>query len=140
MRWLLKEKFKLFGEQAGFTFIEVLVALAILGMIGVGLLSALGTSSRASGTLDEQVVATNLAVAHLEAIKESSYAATYPNAGDNITVPFQYYVVIDTECSTDGGTTFSGCTGSGNETLQKITVTVSREGESVFTLSTYRNK
>ena len=140
MRWLLKEKYRSFGEQVGFTLIEVLFSLALLGLIGVGLLSALNTSFRASGTLGEQVVATNLAVAHIEAIKESSYALTYPNAGDNITVPFQYNVVIDTVCSTDGGTNFSECTGSESETLQMITVAVSREGRPVFSVSTYRHK
>ncbi len=140
MRWLIREKFnKLFWRQTGFTLIEVLIALVILGVIGAGLLTALNTNSRATRTLDEQVVAVNLAVAHIEVIRELPYAASYPNAGENITIPMQYSVVIDTKCSSDG-TAFSDCTGSGNETLQKVTAVVSREGKPVSLLCTYRTK
>jgi type II secretory pathway pseudopilin PulG len=118
---------------------EILVALGILGVIGVGLLAALNTNSRATRTLDEQVKAANLAVAYIEVIKESSYAAAYPSAGDNITLPAQYEVVVETQCSSDG-TNFSDCTGSDNETLQKIIAIVSRDGKPVLSLCTYRTK
>lgn len=137
MRWLLKRKLRLFREQTGFTLIEVLVAVGILGLIGTGVLAAFNTNARAARTLDEQVVAANLATGHLEAIRELSYAATYPNAGDNITIPFQYSVVINTEFSSDGDTWSDDYT---DETLQKITVIVSREGKGVLSLCTYRTK
>jgi prepilin-type N-terminal cleavage/methylation domain-containing protein len=138
MRWL-KGKFKLFREQRAFTLVEVLVALVILGAIGVGLLTALQTNSKATRNLDEQVEAANIASAYIEAIKELPYAHTYPNAGDNVTVPFQYSVIVETECSSDG-TTFGPCTGSDNETFQKITVHVLREERPIFSLCTYRTK
>ena len=140
MRQLLKGKLKLFREQTGFTLLEVLIAVSILAVIGTGLLTALDTNSRATRTLDEKVVATNLATDHLEAIRSCPYAANYPNAGENITIPFQYSVVIETQCSSDGAT-LGVCTGSVNETLQKITVYVSREnGKPVSSLCTYRCK
>ena len=140
MKQRLKGKFKLFREQRGFTLFEVLIAVSILAVIGVGLLSALDANSRATRTLDEQVVAASLAADYLEAIKSSPYADTYSNAGENITVPFQYSVVVEIECSSDG-TNFSVCTGSENETLQKITTIVSREnGKPVLSLCTYRTK
>jgi len=139
MKQRLKGKFKLFREQKGFTLLEVLIAVSILAVIGTGLLTALDTNSRATRTLDEQVVATNLATDYIEVIRGCPYAATYPNAGENITIPFQYSVVIETECSSDGAT-FGACTGSENETLQKITALVSREGRPVFSLCTYRCK
>ncbi len=137
MRWPDKVRFRFLREQKGFSLIEVLVAVGILAFIGVGLLTALNTNSRAVRTLDEQVVAANLASAYLEVIRELSYAATYPNAGDNITTPFQYNVNINTEFSSDGDTWGSY---SGNETLQKIIVSISREGKPVLSLCTYRTE
>ena len=132
-----KRRLKLFGEQSGLTLLEALIAVSILGLIGTGLLQALDTNSRSTRTLDEHVVASNLASNYFEAIKIFPYAATYPNAVDNISIPFQYSVLFDTKCSTDG-TTFNVCTG--NETLQRITVTVSRPDGAVLSLCTYRSK
>jgi len=137
MRWLGKARFRFLQGQRGFTLIEVLVAVGILGLIGTGVLAAFNTNARAARTLDEQVVGANLATAYLEVIRESPYATTYPNAGDNITIPFQYSVVIDTEFSSDGDTWSDNYT---DETLQKITVIVSREGKGVLSLCTYRTE
>ena len=139
MQKLLKGKFKIIWEQRGFTLFEVLIAVSILAVIGTGLLAALETNSRSTRTLDEKVVGASLAADYLEAIKASPYAETYPNAGENITIPFQYTVVIETECSSDG-ITFGNCTGSANETLQKLTTIVSREGKPILSLCTYRTK
>jgi len=140
MKQLLKGKFKIVWEQRGFTLLEVLIAVSILAVIGTGLLAALDTNSRSTRTLDEKVVAASLAADYLETIKASPYATTYPDAGENITIPFQYTMVIKTECSSNG-ITFGNCTGSANETLQKITVHVSREGgKPVLSLCTYRTK
>ena len=137
MRWLAKGKSKLFQEKAGFTLIEIALALGILAAISTGFLTALNTNSRATLGLDEQVTAANLATAYLEAIKESAYADTYPNAGDNIDHSPQYSVAINVECSSDG-TTFNACTGG--ETFQKVTVIVLREGNHVLSVCTYRCK
>ena len=68
MGWMGKVRFRFLKEQKGFTLLEVLVAVGILGLIGVAFLTALNTNSRAARTLDEQVVATNLATVHLEVI------------------------------------------------------------------------
>ena len=139
MRWLEKERFRFFRGQRGFSLLEVLVAVGILGFIGVGFMTALDTNYRAARTLDERVVGENLAVDYLEAINHSLYAPTYPDVGEHITVPFQYSVTIETECSTDGDN-FSACTGGETETLQKIRVIVSREGRPVYSACTYRCK
>ena len=139
MRWLGKGRLRLFRGQRGFTLLEVLVAVGILGFIGAGVAMALDTNYRATRTLDEQVVAANLATAHIEAMRSLPYAATYPNASENITIPSQYTVIIDTECSSDN-INFHECTGSDNETFQLIQIMVSREGGPVLRFCTYRTK
>ncbi len=139
MRRLGKEIFRLFQGQKGFSLFEVLVAVGILGFIGAGIVTALDTNYRATRILDEQVTATNLATAHIEAIRKLPYAASYPGAADNITIPTQYIVVIDTACSSDG-TTFGPCTGSDNETFQKIVVSISQGGKPVFSMCAFRTK
>lgn len=138
MKWLIG-KLKLLWRPSGYTLLEVLIAVSILGVIGAALLTAINTNSRATRNLDEQVEGANLAVAHIEVIKEMPYAATYPNVAENITIPMQYTVDVEAECSADGST-FAVCTGSDNETLQKITAVVSREGRPVVALCTYRTK
>ena len=104
------------------------------------ILTSVATNSRATGILDEQVKAINLARIHIETIKSCPYADTYPNANcllNDIDIPLQYTVVIDTDCSTDGTTWLDTCAG---ESLQKITASVSREGEQIHSLTTYRAK
>ncbi len=139
LRVLFQKKAAYLGNQLGFTLLEVLITLSILGLIGAGFLTAINTSSKGSRYVDEQVVGSNLAIDYLEAINSSPYAPTYPDVGDDITVPFQYSVTIKTECSSDG-TNFSACTGGETETLQKIIINVSREGRGVYSICTYKSK
>ncbi len=143
MRWLGKERFRFLRGQRGLTLIEVLVAVAILAVIGVGLLNALDTNAKATRQLDEKVVATNLATAYLEAIKAAPYAETYDDVVAGITVPPQYIVNVNIQFSSDGASgdgidwvdTYSG------ETIQKITITVSRDGgRSILAICTFKTK
>ena len=139
MKWLLKGKFKLSREQMGFTLIEIVIALSILGFIGAGFLAALNTNSKATSSLDERVLAANLVTAYFEAVKESSYDNTYPeysSVGDNITLPTQFSVTIDCDYSNDGGTTWADS--YTDETLQRITVFVSHQGKPVLSMCTYK--
>ena len=147
MRWLGKGKLRFLQGQKGLTLIEVLVAAAILGAIGVGLLNALDTNAKATRQLDEQVVATNLATAYLEAIKAAPYAETYDVVVAGITVPPQYTVNVDIQFSSDGDPN-DGIdwfpkedVRYDNDTLQKIAVIVSREGgKSILSICTFKTK
>jgi len=138
MRWLAKGKSKLFREKTGFTLIEIVIALGILAAVGTGFLTALNTNSRAVRTVDEQVTATNLATAYFEAISKSTYATEppyYDEAVASIDIPFQYNVAVNVESSSDG-TNFNAFTVG--ETLQRITVIVSRQGKPVLSTCTYK--
>ena len=142
MRWLIQSKNRLFRGQTGFTLIEILVAVAILAAIGVVFLTALDTSARTTQRFDEKVTASNLATAYIEAIRDSPYDNTspaYPNAADDIDVPFQYTMTLDADYSSDG-TTWWDDYSSSDHTLQRITVTISREGRYILSVCTLRSE
>ena len=104
----------------------------------MGLLTALDANSRANRTLDEQTTAVNLITTYLEDIRELPYSDNYSSAGDGINIPSQYSVVIRTKWSSDGEN-FGPYTGSDNETLQLIRISVSREGgKPVLSMSTFK--
>lgn len=136
MKWLNKIKYRFLQVQRGFTLIEVLVAVAILAFIGVGFLTALNTNYRVTRTLDERVVATNLATVYFEAIIESSlFTDDYSDITNNITIPAHYSVDYTINFSANGydwDDTYSG------ETLQRITVIVSHQGKPVLSMCTYK--
>ncbi len=117
---------------------EVLVALFILGAFGAALLTALQTNAKATQTLDEKVIASNLASTYLEKIRDTPYAHSYPTVGDSIPKPPQYTVDVYIQCSIDG-TTFRTCQLTTDETFQKINVIVSHGGRTVLSLCTYRS-
>lgn len=132
-----------FTSQKGFTLLEVMVGVAILGLVGVGLLHAFNTNTNVSGLLDSQITAANIASAYAEQIKDCDFAPAYP--GENCTfsgipLPPQYYVIVETQCSADT-VVYAPCTGDESETFQNILVQVYREGgELVYTLCSYRAK
>ena len=146
MRWLGKERLRFLRGQRGFTLIEVLVAAAILAVIGVGLLNALDTNAKATRQLDEKVVATNLATAYFEAIKAVPYDITdpyYDDAVADITIPPQYIVDVDITFSNDGawGDGIDWGPYTGVETIQKLAITVSRDGgKHILTICTFKTK
>lgn len=143
MKWVDREKLKFLRGQRGFTLIEILVATAILATIGVGLLNAINTNANATRQLDEKVVATNLATAYFEAIKAVPYAESYDDVVAGITIPPQYIVDINIQFSDDGewgdGIDWGPYTGA--ETIQKIAISVSREGgRHILTICTFKTK
>ena len=146
MKWLGKARLSFLQGQSGIGLLEILVSVAIMGAIGVGLLTALDTNAKATRQLDEKVVATNLTNAYIEAIKAWEYQADYPQDQlplSNITVPPPYSVNVDIAFSSDGDTT-DGITWVDNytdETIQRLTLTVSREGgKHILTICAFKTK
>jgi len=115
---------KLVSGQKGTTLIEVLIAIAILGMIAVPFLTALSTSSRALIIADERTTTESLIRSQIEYVRSQEYDAngTYAEIAD---VPVGYNVSLSNVTNLEDG-------------LQKITVTVWRDGEVVLVTSTYK--
>ena len=61
------------GSSRGFTLIEVLVAIALIGIVAVGILSALSTISTTLVVADERTTAESLARRQMEYVKSQGY-------------------------------------------------------------------
>ena len=122
MRYIIN----VFQQQKGLGLAETLVAVAILGTAVVTFIAALAAGTIAVGAQDEETVIQRLARSQLEYIKSYTYirgARSYPT----IAVPEDYALAV--AVSSVPGT---------DANLQKITVTVSRDSQILFTVSDYK--
>ena len=141
MRWLGKEKFRLFRGQRGVGLIETVIALALLGMVGVAFLSGLTTTSRSAMVSQERVAAESLAKSQLEHIKSQGYI---PIADYNPLT--NCYEKIDISADLVGEGYDIEITppetviepGGGGFELQSITVVISCNGKAILQVSSYR--
>ena len=128
---LLRILGKFTGGESGVTFIETVVALAILGVIAVAFLNGLTTTSKSAFIADEQTTAESLAQSQIEWVKNASYsynATTYspapiPSGKDYL----NYSALITAEPLRDP-----------DDGIQKITVTVKRSDKGVIKLEGYK--
>ena len=122
-------------DERGMTLIETLVAVAILGAVGVVFLSGLAVSSKAVMVSQERVAAESLAKSQMEYVKSSTYdTSSSPDYSldPNLPIPAGYGIEVDVEFLDPAGD------GPGDDGLQEITVTVDREGDTAFTLTAYK--
>lgn len=119
------------------TLIETLVAVAILGAVGVVFLTGLTVSSKAVMVSQERVAVESLAKSQMEYVKSCTYDdATQPDPKYDVdpNLPLgSYSISVSAERLDpgDGG-------GGDDYGLQKITVTVDRNGDPAFTLVGYK--
>lgn len=126
-------------SQEGFSMLEVLISLALIGIVVAGILSALATSSRATITNEVQTTAQNLAEGQMEYVRSQLYD------GDIAHDPPQYLVLADVpvgyNVSCDAVRLDPEGDGSDDDDgLQKITVTVDFKGITATTIEAYRAK
>ncbi len=143
------KKASLAKNEKGFTLIEVVIALLLLGIIASGFLMALSTASKALILADERTTAESLARSQMEYVKNQGYI-TAPDGGEVI------YIKIDgipdgyTIWSEDrSGATVSNIIGVPWESqpyqavtidagLQRIKLVIRHYGEDVITLEGYK--
>ena len=122
-------------SEKGFSLIETLVALAILGIVAVGFLSGLATAARATFITDERTTAASLAKSQMEYVKNQNY--------DNINNPPQYDLLSDLPSSFSVTVTASRLDPEGDgpdddDGIQNIVVTVMRGSRTITTLEDYK--
>ena len=111
-------------RERGASLIETLVALALLGIIGVAFLGALTTTSNARSIADERASARILAESQMENLKKQDYALSY----DPIPIPDEYA----------GYSALIGVDAMRNGNIQKITITIRHHDREVTALEGYK--
>ena len=116
------------------TLIEVLVALGILAAVATTFLVSMSTSSKAVVVNQEQVSGESLAKSQMESIKQQDYRVDQQYVElDQGQIPTGYDIQIVVQCMNPRGDTTHNDDG-----LQRITVTITCGGKTVFTLEGYK--
>ena len=110
----------LIRDEKGFSLIETVIAIALLGIIGIAFLSGLVTSSKTLFLTDERETAKNLAESQMEYVKNQGYLASYPAAP------------ISGEYSGYSVTIYTDNINLRDGNIQKIRVVVSHEGSPII--------
>ncbi len=109
--------------EKGSSLIEVIVALALLGIISVLFLGGVVNSSNARVIADERASAKILAESVIDSIKKMSYDTSY-----NVTVPSEF--------STYSADVAVESMANGN--IQKLVIVISHLDREVLTLEDYK--
>ena len=113
-------------DERGLGLVESLAAVTILGVTVVAFVVALSAGSIAVSEGDQEAVAQSLVRSQLEYIKNYPYvseATTYPKIAE----PEGYNISIEVDPIPDT-----------NADIQKITVTISRDGSEILTIADYK--
>ncbi len=122
----MKQRLKAgYPGQRGIGLVETLMAVAVLGTAVVAFATALSAGSIAVGEHDRQALAQGLAQSQMEYTQSSAFS------------PGGAYPLIDTP-EDYGISVCAGAVPGGDASIQKITVTVSRDGEDMITLEDYK--
>ena len=111
-------------SEIGSSLIETVVALALLGIIGVAFLSALATTSNSRLIADEHASARILAESQMEDIKKQTYSFSYGPVPISAEYP-GYSAAVNIDNLRNGN-------------IQKITVTIRHHDRNIETLESYK--
>jgi len=129
-------------DQKGQTLIEVIIAMAILGIVVSGLLTAMHITYKTTDDVNDRTIAESLVRGQLEYIKTCDYDDVHnpPEYGldpdiDLSATPYSNNFQVDVTAvrldPSQNGT-------DDDEGIQKVTVTVRAHGEAIFTVVEYK--
>ena len=117
-------------SELGYSLMETLVALAIIGIVAAIFLSGMATTTKANIITDKKATAESLVYTEIEYVKNFAYqydASLYP-VDPALTIPEGWAVpqpVVELIHATDDG-------------AQKVTVTAQHNGEEVLSVNVYK--
>ena len=117
-------------SELGYSLIETLVALAILGIVAAIFLSGMATTTKANIITDKKATAESLVFSEIEYVKNYEYqydASEYP-VDPALAIPEGWAVpqpAVELLHATDDG-------------IQKVTVTAQHDGEAVLSVDVYK--
>ena len=119
-------------EERGFTLIEVLISIVLLGLITASLAFGLGSASKGLVHNDSRQTAKNLAETQLEYIKNQPYALAYDTSA---ITPTAGYIV---SCAVHSGTESAYFNPIRDVNIQLIIITITGPGNVTYTLKDYK--
>ena len=123
-------------NQKGFSLIEVLLAMALVGILGTAIPSALSTANRATIISNKHAMAESLARSQIDSIQNQPYDKT--NNPPVYTVisnlPPGYSIVTPMAARLDP----KGDGTSNDDGLQQISVTIKYDAKVAYTLIDYK--
>ena len=142
-------------RSSGAVLIEILIALALLGVIATSFIGAMYTSLQAARIADERSIALTLSTSELEYVKQQSYsptewAYTVDSSGSYAEAETQPSWWTDSQPPALSGADFAGYSvsvsstsvdldGSGtpDEGIRRITAITNHHGEPIVTLENF---
>ena len=116
------------NSERGGLLVQTLVAIALLGIIGTAVLSAMATTSKAVRITDERDTATNLATSQMEYVKDLNWQTQYtpaPIPAEYIGYSVKEPISVQSISQRDNN-------------IQKITITIVYQNREIFTLEGYK--
>ncbi|UCD53824.1 MAG: type II secretion system protein [Dehalococcoidia bacterium] len=133
------KKFK--GNEAGFSLVETLVALAILGSIAVVFLSGLATAAKATFIADERATAESITRSQIEYVQSQDYidySVLDHEEYEELALDVDSVYSIELTAAPIDPDTGQPLPSDQDDGMQKITVTVQRGEKSVLTVEDYK--
>ena len=132
-------------SEKGFSLLEVVIAITLMGIVAVAFLGGLSTASKGIFNADERATAESLARTQMESARNQEYDATNnpPQYAKIPNIPAGYYIAgydYDYASSVIKAERLDKGNGTANDTgIQKITVIIKHQDKVLVTLEDYRS-
>ena len=133
--WYKLRKTIFTGHEKGFTLVEVVIAIALIGVVAAGLYTGLGTTSQILLNNDSKETAKNLAETQMEFVKGLDF-----NAGSGTSVYSSGVSLGNYSVVTDAEPVPVTVPTARDGFIQQITVTITGPKGITFSLTDYKVK